>query len=151
MAKNRHLFPEHGEFIEDGLGAIEADHQNKFQLGTLVAVESLDIESAERLAAFDENEAYWDYYVGVRTGRQSSELYLEPHRVNAEEMDRLAAKAKWLRTQISTRGWPYTEDRPFFVLPAGGVEVALLPTFKRRLAQEGILLARKGDNLSDLI
>jgi hypothetical protein len=135
-------------FITQGLQAL-GNHSSHFSTSKpLQFLRSCNIDDAFK--SVDSNSNRWDYWIEYGTTKSKKVVWVEIH--NARSTSNVAdviAKASWLRQKIrgpleSLNGVPGT----LFWIPTSGVEVYRDPKTRRRLAQNGILLAHRKLTLS---
>jgi hypothetical protein len=132
--------------IRDGLEALSKADRNKLRLEGLTVVDSADIDACYE--DLEPDSTRWDYYIGLA---RKGAMYVEVHKVNYDELDKIYAKAKWVRTKIANLGWPEVEGRPLYVCPTAGIELGAAEDIRRRLALKKIIVVMKGDLVSSLL
>ncbi len=130
---------------QPGLRALDNDNQNKLNLTGLQVQESVNLDQAFK--ASEPNATRWDYYIGLT---RHGEIYLEVHKLNDTELDKLFKKAEWLRSKIAQCGWPATEGRPLLLAPTSGIPLSH-GHLAKQLALKKIVVVRKGDLIAKIL
>jgi hypothetical protein len=130
---------------QPGLLALDNDNQNKLNLTGLQVQESVNLDLAFQPA--EPNATRWDYYIGIA---KHGEIYLEVHKLNDAELDKLLKKAEWLRSKIAQFDWPATAGRPLFLAPTSGIPLSH-GHLAKQLALKKILVVRKGDLIAKIL
>ena len=128
-----------------GLLALDNNNQNKLNLTGLKVQESVNIDQAFKIA--EPNATRWDYYIGIA---RHGEIYIEVHKIDDEELEKLYKKVEWLRDKINQLGWPATAHRPLLIAPTTGIPLSH-GHLTRKLALKKILVVRKGDLISEIL
>lgn len=145
--RKRKLFEGDIVQLHDKLSALSKADSNKLNLSGLKILHSANIDEDYR--QLEPNATRWDYYLGTE---KHGEIYVEVHRVDEDELERIFRKAAWLKAKIEELGWPYTPGRPYLVAPTAGITPGLIyGTLRKRLVLKKIDIVMKGSKVVELL
>lgn len=134
--------PSLADNLKPGLQALRRNDRNAVSIEDSRKLSgSIDIDKA--LESEYPNENRWDYCIGVRrTTHSDSIVWVEVHPANSRSVSDMLAKAKWLKSWLTSSG------KPLRVLCPGRLDLRWVPTGRvgfprgsrqsKSLAQAGI-------------